>query len=352
MKTINVKCSNPYNIYLGSNIIHKLNDCFAGLNLGNNILIVTDDNVEKKYLNIVLEQLKDKYNVTHLVFENGEQIKQLSNLEIIINKLADSGFRRNDSIIALGGGVIGDISGLASSLYMRGINFIQIPTTLLSMVDASVGGKTAIDLKQGKNLLGSFYQPKVVICDTQIIKDLPKDVFNEGMGEVIKYNVIDDNPIIEYINNNQLDEKLEDIIEYCIRSKVDVVDKDEYETKGLRKILNAGHTYGHALEKASDYKLAHGVAVGTGLLYEAALSEKFGLCDSQLINKLKEALSKFDLIVKVPYSVDQLVNNMTLDKKNKDDEIVFMLPTQLGKTKEVKIDINTLKSLLTQIGEL
>ena len=350
MSIININCSKNYNIHITNDLINHLKQYLINLNIGESILVISDDIVFDKYGKTVIEQLNNDYIVKSFVFEHGESSKNISNLLAIISFLADNNYKRNDSIIALGGGVVGDISGLASSLYMRGINFIQIPTTLLAMVDASVGGKTAIDIKQGKNMVGTFYQPRIVLCDPDIIKNLPKDIFNEGMAEVIKYNIINNNSIISYINNNVLFDKLNEIIETCIKIKAEIVNNDEFETKGLRRCLNAGHTFGHSLEKASNYSISHGNAVGTGLIYESLISCELGLCNVETVEIIKKAIIKYDLLIDFDYSFDQLINNMKMDKKNTDSKISFIMPVKLGEYVDYKINKSDLLRILERIG--
>ena len=252
----------------------------------------------------------------------------------------------------MGGGVVGDIAGLASAIYMRGIEFIQIPTTLLAMVDASVGGKTAIDLKAGKNLAGAFWQPSLVICDTNIIKALPDDIFREGMGEVLKYEVIDNLGIFESVFNDRVFNDLDSIIYNCIESKRRIVEEDEFETTGKRKILNVGHTFAHGLEKLSNFEIYHGVAVATGLVWEAGLSYKLNLCSKSTFETIKHAVMKWNLLIDFKYDFKEMVNAMKKDKKNNDSLISFMLPLRLGNCVEKKLNDKEIISILESVGEL
>lgn len=350
MRTFEVNCSKQYNVYFEKGLIQGIKGFLSNSFKGHNILIIADDNVDPLYSDIVLNQLADNYTVKKLVLKHGEETKNIDNLYHILTYLAQNRFKRNDLIIALGGGVIGDISGLSASLYMRGIDFLQIPTTLLAMVDASIGGKTAIDLPEGKNLVGSFYQPLMVICDPDIIRKLPEPIFNEGMAEVIKYNVIDKNRIIEYVNNDLLEDKLEEVIEKCIEIKTEIVSKDEFEKTGLRRLLNAGHTFAHALENISNYSISHGRAVGTGLVYEAALANYLGYCEESTLSQIAQAVCRFDLLLKFDYDFDDLVDYMKADKKNDSGLISFILPERLGKCREIKMELSELKQAFKQIG--
>ena len=345
--------SKPYDILLGGGLFNRVNEVISPFCRGRNIAIVTDDIVNEIYGEKLLNQLRQHgYSAIKYVFPNGEASKNINTLSGILEFLAERDFKRNDFLIALGGGVVGDITGFAASVYMRGIGFIQIPTTLLAMVDASIGGKTAIDLSAGKNLAGAFWQPSLVICDTNIIKALPDEIFREGMGEVLKYGVIDNMGIFQYVFDNHVNEKLDLIILDCIRSKQRVVQEDEFETKGVRKVLNVGHTFAHGLEKLSDYAISHGVAVGTGLAWEAGISYKLGMCSFETFQSIKKAVKKWNLLVNFDFGFEDLVLAMKKDKKNDDSLISFMLPIQLGNCVEKKIDGVNLISTLENVGRI
>lgn len=353
MKAIHLNASKPYDILIDSGLFNQVFSLIEPFCKGRNIAIITDDIVDKLYGEQLLEQLKQNdYSTIKFVFPNGEVSKNINTLSDILEFLASNNFKRNDFIIALGGGVVGDIAGLASAIYMRGISFIQIPTTLLAMVDASVGGKTAIDLKAGKNLAGSFWQPSLVICDTDIVKNLPEDIFREGMGEVLKYDVIDDLGIFESVLSNKVFDDLESIIYKCIKSKQNVVEQDEYETKGIRKLLNVGHTFAHGLEKLSNYNIYHGVAVATGLVWEASISYKLNLCSKETFNQIKQAVTKCGLLINFKYDFEELVETMKKDKKNDNSLISFMLPLKIGNCVETKLKDNELIPILESVGEL
>ena len=353
MKTIHLNVSKSYDVLLDDGLINNSNELILPFCKGHNIAIITDDIVDRLYGSFLYNKLKEgNYSIIKYVFPNGESSKNIHTLSNILEFLAENGFKRNDYLIALGGGVVGDITGFAASIYMRGINFIQIPTTLLSMVDASVGGKTAIDLKSGKNLAGAFWQPSLVICDTNIIKNLPDEIFREGMGEVLKYDVISNLGIFENVFEKRLNENLTSIIYNCIDSKRCVVEEDEYETKGIRKVLNVGHTFAHGLEKLSNYKISHGIAVGTGLVWEAAISYRIGICSLDTFESIKRAVQECNLLISFDYNFEDLINAMKKDKKNDDSEISFMLPVKLGNCVEKKISDLDLALILKNVGEI
>ena len=353
MKTVHLNVSKSYDILLDGGLVNRVDDLIKPFCKDRSIAIITDDIVDRLYGDNLLKRLKENgYYVIKFAFPNGEVSKNIYTLSNILEFLAENNFKRNDYLIALGGGVVGDIAGFAASAYMRGVNFIQIPTTLLSMVDASVGGKTAIDLKAGKNLAGAFWQPSLVICDTDIIKNLPDEIFREGMGEVLKYDVIDDLGILQYVYKNRIKDNLNSIILECIQSKQRIVEKDEYETKGVRKLLNVGHTFAHGLEKLSSYGISHGTAVGTGLVWEAGISYKLGMCSLEVFETIKNAVQKWQLLIGFEFDFKELVEAMKKDKKNDDSMISFMLPLQLGNCVEKKIVDVDLLSILGGVGEL
>ncbi len=224
-----------------------------------------------------------------------------------------------------------------------------VPTTLLSMVDASVGGKTAVDLKASKNLVGSFWQPSMVVADTQVIADLPKEIFAEGMAEVIKSDLIANAGIVNWTLQGKVREHLEEVIENCIRMKRSVVEQDEYETNGLRKVLNMGHTIAHAIEKLSSYEVSHGTAVATGLVWEARIALELGLCNTFLVDEVQQAVDRYGLYYEAPYSMDDMMEAMRSDKKNEDENIDFVFPITYGEWKEVKLEQQVILKILNKI---
>ena len=353
MKTIHLNVSKSYDVLIDNGLFNQVFSLVEPFCKDCNVAIITDDIVDKLYGEQLLIQLnQNRYSAVKYVFPNGEASKNINTLSNILEFLADNNFKRNDCVVALGGGVVGDIAGLASAIYMRGISFIQIPTTLLAMVDASIGGKTAIDLKAGKNLAGAFWQPSLVICDIDIIKKLPNDIFKEGIGEVLKYDVIDNLGIFESVANNKVFDDLDSIIYKCIKSKQRIVEEDEFETNGTRKLLNVGHTFAHGLEKLSNYKIFHGIAVATGLVWEAGISYKLGMCSKETFQDIKQAVVKWNLLIDFDYDFKALVEAMKKDKKNNNSLISFMLPIQIGNCIEKKLKDVELISTLESVGEL
>ena len=350
MKKIYVDVSKPYNVLVGNGLLQSMPELIKPVCSSNQIAIVTDNKVAELYLDDLENSLKSlNFRVHSFVFHNGEQSKNINTLSDILEFLAFHHIRRNDTILAFGGGVVGDITGMAAAIYMRGISVIQIPTTLLSAVDSSVGGKTAIDLKNGKNLAGAFWQPSMVICDVDVIRQLPFDIFKEGMAEVIKCNVIKELPILKWIEEETLTDHLEVVITSCVSLKRDIVELDEFDSKGIRNILNVGHTIAHAIEKLSDYKISHGHAVGTGMVFEAKMALQLGICDDNTVEQIENAVNHYDLMVDIPWNHDLLSNTMLNDKKNRDNRIVFELPSKLGNCQEIILERDEASTIIKNI---
>lgn len=349
MKTVHVNVSKAYDVLIGYGLLGQIGTLIKPVCKTNRVAIITDDIVEKLFMNSVCQRLNESgFETIQYSFPNGEQSKNVETLSGILEFLATNHVSRKDTLIALGGGVVGDIVGLAAALYMRGMSVVQVPTTLLSAVDSSVGGKTAVDLKSGKNLVGAFWQPSMVICDVEVIKNLSDKIFNEGMSEVIKCSIIRKLPVTDWINTNSLKDHLEDVIFDCILLKRDIVEKDEFDNKGIRNVLNVGHTVAHAIEKLSDYTISHGHAVGTGIIIEANISSLLGKCDKYIVEQIKNQVGKYGLIERIDWSPSQMVEAMKSDKKNVDSSIVFELPLQFGETEEFRINPIALWDLIRE----
>ena len=261
IKKINVKTSTNYDVIIGKNILKDSGEIISSVLPKCKIALITDDIVDSLYADIVQTSLeKEGYQVEKFIFPNGEKSKNLFTFGEILNFLAENEFTRTDAVVALGGGVVGDMSGFAAATFLRGIKYVQIPTTLLAQIDSSVGGKTAIDLESGKNLVGAFCQPLVVICDVSIIDNLPLDTFIGGMGELAKYAVLD-KKVFDELNKSNFD--MEKLIYLSIDYKRMIVEQDEFEG-GKRRLLNLGHTPAHGIERLSEYKIPHGRAVASG----------------------------------------------------------------------------------------
>ncbi|MFT5395036.1 MAG: 3-dehydroquinate synthase [Gammaproteobacteria bacterium] len=337
MKTIEVDLGDrKYPIYIGESILsdQKLIDKHI---TSSQVLIVTNENVAPLYLNHLEESLS-KVNHDVLILPDGESTKSLDSLNQIITCLMEKKYSRTCILIALGGGVIGDLTGFAAACYQRGVKFIQIPTTLLAQVDSSVGGKTAVNHPLGKNMIGAFYQPCAVLVDTNVLSTLPEREFSAGLAEVIKYGLIRDKPFYEWLEENielviKRDNKaLTYIIERSCTNKAEVVAEDERES-GVRATLNLGHTFGHAIETALSYKgWLHGEAVGCGLLMAADLSMRLGLLEQEQVERIKALLDRAKLPTKIPEGINlkQMLENMKVDKKSRDGVLYLILLNDIG----------------------
>ena len=306
---------------------------------GKKVAIVTDDNVDELYYNY-LDQLASDFELVKCVLPHGEENKNADNFIAIVNFLAENNFTRKDTVITFGGGVVGDIGALVASTYMRGINLVAIPTTLLSMVDSSVGGKTAVDLPSGKNLLGTFYQPNAVYIDLDFINSLPKRERISGYGEVIKYAFLSSD-----ITKEKISSLNEELIKSCLEIKKDIVEKDEKESN-LRKLLNLGHTVGHAIESLSNYKLSHGECVLKGIKYVIDMSKKVFNLSQETLSNMNELLEINGKIEKSKFTSKQLVEKIKSDKKSDGDGVDMVLLKNIGEPEIIHLSFEKIEELL------
>ncbi len=327
MNTINIKTSEPYEVKVGQGILKNIAREISDIKKPGKCIIVSDDTVFSLYGEIVKTSLSDAgYTVYEAVFPHGEESKNMETALSLLTAFFEAGLTRSDFAIALGGGIVGDICGFVSSIYLRGIDFIQVPTTLLAAIDSSVGGKTGINTDYGKNLVGAFHQPRLVICDTDTFETLPYEIYTAGICEALKYGVIRDRELFEAIGN----EDIEDTVCRCVEIKADIVEKDEFD-HGERQLLNFGHTLGHSIEALSDFKISHGHAVGLGMLIISRACEKHGLCEIGISEKIEKALQSFDINTDISYSAKELASYAMSDKKRKGNSITLVIPEKLGK---------------------
>lgn len=346
MRRINVSTSRKYDVIVGSGSAKSISKELEGLINASRILIVTDDNVAPLYLRRLMSMLGN-YKISSLELKSGEENKTMDSVMGIISCLRKNFFDRGDAVIALGGGVVGDISAFAASIYMRGIDFINIPTTLLSQVDSSVGGKTGVDFGKAKNIIGSFYQPSLVICDSDYLNTLSAQTFSDGCAEVIKYAFIGDSKLLDVIKEG-IKSNIDDIIFRCVEDKNAVVAGDEFD-KGGRAILNFGHTIGHAVESLSSYNVSHGGAVAIGMHSITLASERAGLCEKGVAERLKTILESNGLSTALKYNADELICAIKSDKKKSGDEISVIIPTGLCKCKVEKMAFDRLYKMIQSI---
>lgn len=329
MRKVTVCASRTYDVLIGEGLLSNAGNLAAEVIRPCRAVIISDDTVAALYSETLIKSLKDaSFEPEMIVIPHGEDSKSTENYIRILNYLADMQISRTDCLFALGGGVVGDLTGFVAATYLRGIQFIQIPTTLLAMVDSSVGGKTAVNLNAGKNLAGAFYQPSLVICDHSTLSTLPDDIFTDGCAEVIKYGIINDKELFEKLKSPIIPQ-IEEIIENCVRNKRDIVNADERDN-GVRQLLNLGHTAAHAIEKLSDMSISHGsaVAIGTALITRAACS--MGYISESEKNDIISLLSSYGLPTNCPYSADQMAPIARGDKKRVGDSINLIIPYKIG----------------------
>ncbi|MHB8138973.1 MAG: 3-dehydroquinate synthase [Smithellaceae bacterium] len=342
MRTLKVnldkKTLSSYEIRIGKGILDRMILLIAKNHKAARYVIVTDSNVNRLYGHAVQDAMTQAgLKASIIEIPAGESSKNISTVMTIAGKLLAAGADRETLLVALGGGVVGDLTGFIASVYMRSVPYIQIPTTLVGQLDSSIGGKTAVDLPQGKNLLGTFYQPRAVFVDLNFLDTLPDQEFNNGLAEMIKYGIIEDEKLFKLLEEDMAVVKSRDtalllkIIETCCRIKKSIVEIDECE-HGLRRILNFGHTLGHALEAASDYKLSHGEGVALGMIAAARLSAKLHYLSDDESSRVERVIARAGLPTRINKAIktDAVIRRFKMDKKKKDGVIHFVLVKKIG----------------------
>lgn len=342
---INIETSKSYKAIIGYDILNNISDYIKKFRTETKVIIITDDIVNSLYVDNLVDNLrKNQFYPQRYIIKNGEKSKNMDIIIDILNFLADNKVNRHDIILSVGGGVVGDISGFVASIYLRGIDFIQIPTTFLSAIDSSVGGKTGVNLKNGKNLVGTFNQPLEVICDWKTFNTLSDKVFSEGVSEALKYGVLFDENLFKLIADKKLEKNSKDlpyIIKKCIELKAKIVKDDEYD-RGNRQLLNLGHTIAHSIEKLSGFKIHHGIAVAIGLAIITKASESSNMTEIGTYEKIKLALEKNNLPIEINYSSEDLYEYAKLDKKILGDYINLIIPEKIGKSNIIQYDLDKL----------
>lgn len=342
MEIIKVNASKEYDVVISKGILDSLGERCVSLFGKSRAVIVTDSNVAPLWLGKAKSSLEEAgIGTVEFIFPAGEESKSISTLSALVEFMAENKLTRSDFAVALGGGVTGDMVGLASSLYLRGIEFVQVPTTLLASVDSSVGGKTAVNLTAGKNLMGAFYQPSLVLCDTDTLSTLPEEEFANGMAEVIKYGVIFDKELFDKVKSGDVKSDMENIIARCVELKRDVVAKDEFD-KGDRQLLNFGHTMAHSIEKCSNFEIPHGSAVAIGMVIAAKASAALGWSKEDCTNAIIEANKNNSLPCECAYAPKDLADAALSDKKRTGGTINFVVPEVMGSCILKKIPVEDL----------
>ena len=322
--TIKINASTPYEVVIEKGALCRINDLLKD---GQRVLVVSDSNVMPIYGNRFVGAEK-------LTLKAGEKHKNLKTIQLILKTLQRLGFTRSDTVVGLGGGVVGDMAAFASSIYMRGIRYVACPTSLLAMIDSSVGGKTGVDFLGSKNMVGSFYQPSLVICDTDCLKTLPEREIKNGMGEAVKYAVLtgDEEMLFDCLSAD----KVEAFIGKCVTAKKEIVEADEKD-KGVRALLNLGHTFGHAIEKLSRFKIAHGVAVAMGIRVALKVAVGAKVATKENAEKIEALLDRYNMPKAVEYNKKDFIDAIWLDKKRTADGVNLVLPEKLGVCKIVNM---------------
>ena len=345
MRSVTVKTSATYEVLIGSGLLQKAGEAVKKVISPCKAAIVTDSTVVHLYEETVRKSLTEAgFSVCTFVFPTGEASKNIHTLSHLLEFLAKEEMTRTDLIVALGGGVTGDLAGFGAAVYLRGIPFVQIPTTFLAAIDSSVGGKTAVDLEAGKNLAGAFYQPKLVLCDTDVLQTLPEVVFADGIAEALKYGVLGDDALFEKIARGDFRQDLEEIIETCVSMKRDVVEEDEFDT-GKRQLLNLGHTFGHAIEQKSHFQMTHGHAVAIGMHLIAKAAEAKGIAEKGTAAAIAKALEQNQLPKETTFSPAEVAEGTLRDKKRRGGTISFVFPKKIGDCEIVKIPVEEVEAL-------
>lgn len=350
MKKITVNAHTDYDIFIGSGLLDQIGELITQTEKSKKCVIVTDSNVDPLYGGKVKSVLqKSGFTVSVFVVPAGETSKSHDQLIALYNFLTEKDITRSDFLVALGGGVVGDLTGFCAATYLRGIDYVQIPTTLLAQVDSSVGGKTAVNIDAGKNLVGAFKQPSLVITDTDTLSTLSEEIFAEGMGEVIKYGMIRSKALFnELLKGNPMD-GLEEIIAECVSIKRDVVQNDEFDT-GERMILNFGHTFGHAIEKKAGYgKIPHGKAVAIGMYMITAAAEKMGGAQEGTAEMLKACLRANNLPYKFDIEPNELYSLSIGDKKRTTNKTRILICPEVGRCEILPMNLAQYKDFLEYV---
>ena len=346
MKTISVNASGKYDVVIGTDLLKEAGMHISAIHGSCNAAIISDSNVWPIYGLTVTSSLNSAgFETISYVFPAGESSKNAVTYLDILNFLAENKITRSDIVIALGGGVVGDITGFAAATYLRGVSYIQLPTSLLAMVDSSVGGKTAIDLPAGKNLVGAFKQPSLVLCDVTTLSTLSRSVFLDGCAEVIKYGMLYDAELIQYLMQTGPDFDREAVVLKCVSYKRDVVQEDEFDT-GSRQKLNFGHTIGHGIEAGSNYQITHGQAVAAGMAIVSRAAASRGLCSIRVCQNLEDLLQRFELPTKTELTADSLYMSALSDKKRSGGSVNLIVPREIGSCEMIRTPVSELQSFI------
>lgn len=344
--------SRPYDVFVGEGLLDRMGELVRAATGCERCCVVTETTVGPLYADAVESALASSGMgvAPRVTFAAGEPSKTLDTLGSILEGLADRELTRDDAVVALGGGVTGDMGGLAAALYLRGVEVVQVPTSLLAMVDSSVGGKTAVDLRAGKNLVGAFWQPSLVVADVQTLSTVPADLFRDSCGEVIKHAVLADPTLLEELEQRPLSseedpERLSSVVARNVAIKRDVVSADERE-RGLRQTLNLGHTIGHAIEAASDFSLGHGSCVAAGLCMMARAAFAQGWCCEETAMRIERCVAAHGLPVGTDLPTETLMRYATHDKKRHGSHVNVVVPVEVGRCEVRRVSLEEFRDLI------
>lgn len=348
MRKVTVKASRTYDVLIGNGLLPTLGEEVRKVCKAAKAAIVSDTNVHPLYGRVAAASLaKAGLEVVEFVIPAGEESKNGTVYLELVNFLAENQMTRSDCLIALGGGVVGDLTGFAAATFLRGIAYIQVPTTLLAAVDSSVGGKTAIDLPAGKNLCGAFCQPRLVLCDLDTLDTLSEDIFRDGCAEVIKYGILYDPELFSHLEAHGLSFHREDVVARCVELKRDVVMEDEFDT-GARMKLNLGHTIGHGVEAQSRFTVSHGKAVAIGMAIVARAAAREGICPESVRDQILEVITAFGLPTDTNYTADALYKSALSDKKRSGGRVDLIVPAAIGDCEILPTPVEKLRSFIEE----
>ena len=344
MTIVPVSASRNYEVLIGAGLLDELGARVRAVTGAGTAAIISDDNVFPLYGQRVVAALEGAgFRVIYHVVVHGEGAKSLAVYGEILHFLSKNHMTRSDVLIALGGGVVGDLTGFAAATYQRGIGFVQVPTTLLAAVDSSVGGKTAINLETGKNQVGSFYQPLLVLCDPETLNTLPEAEYRCGSAEVIKYGVLGNAAFFEQLRQTPIREQIEHVIQTCVEMKRDLVAQDEFD-RGQRQLLNLGHSFGHAVEACRGFTVLHGQAVAIGMAAITRAAAEKGICSAETLAAILEVLEKYRLPIETDYPLDKMYQAVFTDKKLEGSTMHLVVPEKIGKCRIMAVPIESVRS--------
>ena len=352
MRTLTIRTQRPYDVLIAPGLLNRAGQELARVLPPCRAVLVADDTVGALYSDAVLDSLRAAgFDAALFAFPHGEQSKTMLTYQQLLDFLCARDLTRRDILLALGGGVTGDLCGFAAATYLRGVRYVQLPTTLLAAVDSSVGGKTAVDLPGGKNQVGAFHPPALVLCDPDCLRTLPAGEYRNGCGEIVKYAMLSGEPLLSALLSAPVSRQAEQVIAACVECKRRFVQADEFDT-GRRRLLNFGHTVGHAIEVCSGYTVPHGMAIAAGMAILTRAACRRGICGGETLSALESLLQAYDLPSTTGYPARELAEAALADKKRRGDALSIILPEAVGRCRVETIPASELASWLRDGGLL